>query len=311
MIAQRPGFRAFPNTEVKSMERKKTIRQNRIMLLFCLPALLLFTVFVVVPFFMGLDYSFYDWDGISPERAFVGIKNYIGFFTNKHSIHALIFTLQFTAVTVLSQNIGAIIIANLLDTIKRGGNLFKGIFFVPNVLSGVIVAFIWSFIFTKALPSMSEQTGLRFLGISWFNNSTTAFWATVIVAFWIGTGYLVIIYLAGLNTIDTNILEAARLDGANPVQMLYRIKMPLIMQSVIIGLFLVTMNGVKQFEIVFLMTQGGPYRSTETLALLSYNTAYARNNFGQATAQAVVLFILCTVITLAQVLLLKNKEVES
>lgn len=292
-------------------KNQRNRKENKWLLIFTLPALILFTLFVVYPFFMGIGYSAYDWDGVSPEKIFVGLKNYKSMFVNKHFLGALWFTVRFTVVTVITQNLGALVIANLLDNVRKGKNLLRGIFFVPNVLSGVIVAFIWSFIFTKVLPSISEVTGIKALGISWFSQSQTAFWATVIVAFWLGTGYLTVIYLAGLSTLDTNVLEAARMDGANAVQMLFRIKTPLILPSVIVGIFLVTMNGLKQFEIVFLMTGGGPYRSTETLALLSYNTAYSKHNFGQATAQAIILFVLVAVVTMIQLVVLKDKEVET
>lgn len=291
--------------------KKKTRRENLWLIAFCIPALVLFTLFVVFPFIMGLNYSLYDWDGISPDKIYVGMENYKKLFTSKYFLQALLFTTKFTVVTVVTQNLGALIIANLLDNTVKFKNFLRGIFFVPNVLSGVIVAFIWGFIFTKVLPSLAQQTGWSFLEISWFSQSNTSFWATVIVAFWLGTGYLTVVYLAGLSTVDTNVVEAALIDGANPIQMLFRIKTPLIMPSIIIGLFLVTMNGLKQFEIVFLMTGGGPYRSTETLALLSYNTAYSRHSFGQATAQAVILFILVAVVTMTQVIVLKKKEVES
>ncbi|MBS6196337.1 MAG: sugar ABC transporter permease [Clostridiales bacterium] len=283
---------------------KRQRKENMWLLAFAAPALILFSVFVVYPFFMGINYSFYDWDGVSPERIFVGLKNYASLFKSKYFVNAMLFTIKFTVVTVITQNLGALIIANLLDNTRKCKNFLRGVFFVPNVLSGVIVAFIWSFIFTKVLPSLGMK-------LSWFSQADTAFWATVIVAFWLGTGYLTVVYLAGLSTVDTNIIEAALIDGANPWQMLFKIKTPLIMPSIIIGIFLVTMNGLKQFEIVFLMTSGGPYRSTETLALLSYNTAYAKHNFGQATAQAVVLFILVAVVTLIQLVVLKDKEVES
>ena len=293
------------------MKGKIARRENKWLIIFCIPALILFTAFVVWPFIMGINYSLYDWDGVSPDKLFVGLDNYKEMFTNKHFLDALWFTVRFTVVTVITQNLGALIIANLLDNTRHCRNLLRGVFFVPNVLSGVIVAFIWTFIFTKVLPSFSEMTGLDFLGISWFNQSGTAFWATVIVAFWLGTGYLAVIYLAGLSTLDTNLLEAAKIDGANAVQMLFKIKTPLILPSVIVGIFLVTMNGLKQFEIVFLMTGGGPYRSTETLALLSYNTAYQKHNFGEATAQAIILFVLVAAVTMIQLLVLKDKEVES
>lgn len=290
---------------------KKNVKENFWLMVFVLPALVLFSLFVVYPFISGIHYSLYDWDGISPEKLFVGIGNYKKLFTDKHFLSALWFTIKFTILTVITQNLGALIIASLLDSITKFNGFLRGVFFIPNVLSGVIVAFIWGFIFTKVLPSIGQQTGLDFLGTSWFSQSDTAFWSTIIVSFWLGTGYLTVVYLAGLSTVDTNVIESAKLDGVNPLQMLFKIKVPLILPSIIVGIFLITMNGLKQFEIVFLMTGGGPYRSTETLALLSYNTAYQKNNFGQATAQAIILFVLVAVVTTLQLTVLKGKEVES
>ncbi len=290
----------------------KTKRNENLWLIaFVLPAAVLFTIFVVYPFFSGVQYSFFDWNGVDPVKTFIGFDNYKVLVNDDRFISALLFTLQFTIVTVITQNLGALIIANLLDNLKKGKNFFRSVFFIPNVLSGVIVSFIWSFIFTKVFPSIGSMTGIEAFNVSWFSEAGLAFWATVIVAFWLGTGYLTVIYLAGLSTVDTNVIEAAQIDGVNAFQMLFRIKAPLIMPSVVIGVFLITMNGLKQFEIVFLMTGGGPYFSTQTLSLLSYNTAYAQQSFGLATAQAIILFLLVAVVTGIQLKVLKSKEVES
>ena len=292
----------------KSYMRRK---ENVWLMIFVLPALMLFSIFVVYPFISGIHYSLYDWDGISPDKLYVGIENYKKLFRDKHFMSALWFTVKFTVLTVITQNFGALIVASLLDSTNRLKGFLRGVFFIPNVLSGVIVAFIWGFIFTKVLPAAGQQMGMELLERSWFSQSGTAFWSTIIVSFWLGTGYLTVIYLAGLSTVDANVVESAMLDGISPLQMLFRIKVPLILPSIIVGVFLITMNGLKQFEIVFLMTGGGPYRSTETLALLSYNTAYQTNNFGQAIAQAIIMFVLVAIVTTVQLAVLKGKEVES
>lgn len=281
------------------------------MLLFVLPALILFSVFVIYPFIMGIQYSFLDWDGVNPVKTYVGFKNYTKLFSNKEFGKSLSYTIRYTLLTVITQNLGALIVANLINSVRIGRSFFKGIFFIPNVLSGVIVSFLWGFIFTKVLPSIAQVPGFGFLNISWFSDDVAAFWATVIVAFWLGVGYLTIIYLAGLNSIDNTVLEAAMIDGANAFHMLFRVKMPLIMQSVIIGIFMITMNGLKSFEISFLLTQGGPFKSTQSLALLSYNTAYQRHNYGLATAQAIILFAIVLVVTMIEVITLKSREVEN
>ena len=180
--------------------------KNRSMLLFVLPALILFTTFVVYPFFSGIIYSLHDWDGISPDMKYVGFENYTKIFKNDRFLSALWFTVKFTIVTVITQNLGALIISNLLDNVRKFRNLLRGLFFLPNILPGVVVSFIWVFLFTKVLPYMAKNTGLDFLGISWFSDANSAFWATIIVSFWLGTGYLTIIYLAGLTTIDKSVI---------------------------------------------------------------------------------------------------------
>lgn len=294
------------------MKKNKQARKENIrLLLFTLPALLLFTIFLVYPFFKGLHYSLHNWDGISPTMEYVGLKNYTKLFTNKKFFSALIFSAKFCIVAVISQNMGALIIANLLDNMRKGRNFFRSVFFIPNVLSGVIVAFLWRFIFAKVLPDLGAKTGWEFLNVSWFSDGNLAFGATVIVAFWLGTGYLTVIYLSGLSTLDQNVVESAQLEGANAWQMLYYIKTPLIFPSIVIGVFMVTMNSLKQFDIVFMLTGGGPYDSTLSLALLSYVTAYSRKNYGQATAQAMIMFLLVMAVTGIELLIMKKREVES
>lgn len=296
----------------KNVSLGKKLHGNRSLLMFAWPAILLYVVFIFFPFLQGIYYSFTDWDGMSVWGEWVGLANYQKIFSNSGEfVDSLLFTLKFGIVTVVFQNVGAILLATALDRVMRGKNFFRTIFFMPNVLAAVVVAFTWNFVFTKGFSALYEITGLEFLHWSWFGSSNLAFWVLVIVAQWLGMGYLMIIYVAGLQNIPRQYVEAARIDGAGAWKLFFKIKIPFLMPSIVIGVFTVTMNSIRQFDLVFLMTSGGPYQSTETLAFKVYQTAYNAFEFGEASAQAVIMFLLVAVVTFAEVAFMKRKEIEA
>ena len=213
------------------------------------------------------------------------------------------FTLFFAFFNVVLSNILALILALILDGSFRTKIILRSIFFMPNILSLVIVAFIWHFIFMLVLPRL---TGIEI----WLGSTTLAPWAVVIVSVWQSCGWLMVIYLAGLQTIPIEYLEAARVDGANLLQRLRYIKFPLLIPAFTICLFYSLSNSLKSFDIIFALTQGNPAYSTVPVVLDIYYNAFNLNRFGYATAKAVFLCVIIMLVTGLQLYLMKRKEVQ-
>lgn len=213
------------------------------------------------------------------------------------------FTLFFTLFNVLFANLFAIVLALILDTHIRTKNILRSIFFLPNVLSLVIVAFIWSFVFRLILPAIT--------GISvWLGSPDLAPWAVVLVSVWQGCGYLMVIYLAGLQTVPDEIIEAAKIDGASYFKRLFHVKFPLLLPALTICLFYSLANSLKTFDVIFALTNGGPGYATTSAVLDIYFNAFLQNRFGYGTAKAVFLCLIIIVVTGTQLFIMKKREVE-
>ncbi len=247
---------------------------------------------------------------------FIGFDNYKKMFTNdKRFLGSINFTIFFTVFNVLFTNIIALLLAVILDRGLRKKNLLRSMFFMPNVLSLVIVAFIWTFIFQMVLPHPSKvlgfllpQSAFRGAGGGWLTNIFVAPISVVIVTVWQGAGYIMLIYLAGLQSIPDDILEVASIDGANKFQKFIFITLPLLIPSFTISLFLTLSNSLKTFDVIFALTKGD--FNTTNIVVDVYNTAFSRNEFGYGTAKAIILCIVIMIITSIQLSLMKRKEVE-
>lgn len=275
------------------------------------PALLVFSIIVLLPFALGLYYSFTDWDGISGQAKWVGVENFATMFTeDKRYVNAFWFTIRYSAVVLVLTNVLAFVIALALSMRLKSRNLLRTIFFVPNVLGGILLGFIWQFVFTKGFPSIGEMTGLGFFKQSWLGTEQTAFWALVIVFVWHQAGYLMVIYIAGLANVPGEMLEAATIDGAGSWRKLFTITIPLIMPVVTVCLFLTLAWAFKMFDLNFSLTRGGPFNTSESVALNIYTEAFVNNRYGLGTAKAVVFFVVVSIITGMQVWLTRRKEVD-
>lgn len=274
------------------------------------PVFALFTLFFIVPLAQGLYYAFTNWDAINPRINFVGITNFVKIFTiDKYFIPALGRTFYFTVLNVFFVNVFAMLFALALTNESRGNNFFRACIFVPNVISMVIAGFIWSFMFSKILPKIgSDIPLLSFLDQSWTGDEKFAMMAIIIVSVWQGTGYIMTIYIAGLQGMDAGLVEAGKIDGANAWQTFWRIKLPSILPTVAVGSFMNIAGSLKIFDIVYSLTKGGPGRSTEVAMLELYREAYQYKNFGYASAKAVILAVIIIAITLVQQKLTKAKE---
>ncbi|MEK3902445.1 MULTISPECIES: carbohydrate ABC transporter permease [unclassified Paenibacillus] len=276
------------------------------------PALLFFTLIMIIPFLMGMYYSFTDWNGVSGNVSWVGFENFKSIFTNDHDFWSSFwFTVRFTVLGVILTNIVGFFLAYLLTKPLKTRNMLRTIFFMPNVIGGLLLGFIWQFIFIKGFSTMGDLTGLSFFNLPWLGDATTGFWAIVMVFIWQSSGYLMVIYIASLSNVSKEVLEAAEIDGASRMQVLRNIILPLIMPAVTIGLFLAISWSFKMFDLNLSLTKGGPFKSTESVAMNIYNEAFLNNRYGLGTAKALLFFLIVALITVIQVRITKSKEVEA
>lgn len=291
--------------------------------LFVAPSLLAFFIVVVIPTLSGIYMSFTDWDGIATSPNFIGFDNYIKIFTDDivktsflgiemelpRFIDVFLFTAKFAVVSVVLINVFGFSLALLVTRGLKGSNLLRSIFFIPNLIGGLILGFLWQFIFTKVFANVGDIMGAEFLQ-GWLSTTSTGFWGLVIVLSWQMSGYMMIIYIAAIQNIPGSLFEAADLDGANFIKKLHHIILPLVAQASTVGLFLTLSNSFKLFDQNLSLTNGGPYLSTQMLALNIYRTAYSQLDFGQGQAKAVVFLIAVAGITLTQMKISKKREVE-
>lgn len=290
---------------------KKKIKSLTIYWLFVLPILIPFVIFFIIPFFMGTYYSFFKWNGISPTMQFVGFKNYIILFKNDPDYFtSLGFTLKYVALDVVLTNILALCLALLLDSKIKFRNALRATFFAPNVVSAVIAGFLWVFIYNQGSQSLYELTKMPLFQTDWLGGQGTVVLSMVIVALWQGVGYIMVIYLAGLQSVDNALIEAAKIDGATGFKLFSKITLPLIMPSITVNLFMTLSQAFRTFDLNVALTNGGPGKSTLSLALDIYKEGFSNNAVGYAAAKAVVLFLIVFTITMIQIRVTKSREVQ-
>ena len=270
--------------------------------IFVLPTLLAFAVAFMVPFIMGIYLSFCDFTTVTNAK-FVGISNYVKAFTNPDFLKALWFTVKFAVLAVVTINICGFALALLLTQNIKGRNIFRTIFFMPNLIGGIVLGYIWQ--------SMINGVLAKF-GVTMLLDPKYGYWGLIILMNWQLIGYIMIIYIAGLQNVSTDVLEAAKIDGANAWQTLTKVKIPMVMPSITICLFLTISNSFKMFDQNLALTGGGPSNKTTMLALDIYNTFYGKVGFeGVGQAKAVVFFVIVAGIAMSQLVLTRKKEVES
>ena len=271
--------------------------------IFALPTLLAFIISFLFPFIMGIYLSFTEFTTVN-DSTWVGITNYTkALFESPDFVNALWFTLKFTVVSVITINLIAFSLALLLTKGVKGTNLFRTVFFMPNLIGGIVLGYIWQLIINGFL--------LRF-GVDITFKADYGFWGLVILMNWQMVGYMMIIYIAGIQNIPGELTEAAEIDGASPYERLIHVTIPMVMPSITICTFLTLTNSFKLFDQNFALTGGAPGRQTSMLALDIYNTFYGRNGYeGVGQAKAVIFFLMVAAIAFVQLYLSRKKEVES
>ena len=270
--------------------------------LFVGPTLIAFFIGFIVPFVMGLYLSFCDFTTVT-NATFVGVSNYVTAFTNADFLNALWFTVKFAVVAVITINVCGFGLALLLTQKIKGTNVFRTIFFMPNLIGGIVLGYIWQTMINGVLSKF---------GVTMLIDPSYGYWGLIILMNWQLIGYIMVIYIAGLQNVSPDLIEAAKIDGATPAQILRKITIPMVMPSITICLFLTIANSFKMFDQNLALTGGGPSKKTTMLALDIYETFYGRNGFeGVGQAKAVVFFVIVTGIAMAQLMFTRRKEVES
>ncbi|MDZ7793079.1 MAG: sugar ABC transporter permease [Spirochaetia bacterium] len=289
--------------------RMRDIRED---IFFIGPGFIIFALIVLFSFVLGIYYSFTEWNGVNKEALWVGLDNYLQVFKGDEQAGvSAVFTLKFTLASVITANLLAFGLALALTLPLKNAKLMRTIIFLPNVIGGIILGFVWRFIFTNSFVSIGELTGSWFFELPWLGTPMTGFWASVIVFVWQRTGYLMMIYVAAIVSIDDTLLEAAYIDGASQLHMLTKIIIPLTVQAITVCVFLALSWTTKMFDVIFALTNGGPFGSTETFAMNIYYEAFQYNNYGLGSAKAILFFIIVGFISTAQVLTTKKWEVEA
>ena len=268
---------------------------------FVLPTLAAFTIVFAVPFILGLGLSFTEFTTVL-DAKWVAFENYIRAFSNKDFLNALWFTVRFTVVSVITINVISFALASLLTKGLKGTNLFRTVFFMPNLIGGIVLGYIWQLIINGILQN---------IGVTITYDAKYGFWGLVFMMNWQLIGYMMIIYIAGIQNIPTDLQDASKVDGASRLQTLRHVTLPLVMPSVTICLFLTITNSFKLFDQNLALTAGAPSKQTAMLALDIYNTFYGKIGWeGVGQAKAVIFFIIVAAISFAQLIFTRKKEVE-
>ena len=282
--------------------------------MFAGPSMLMFTCVVIFPFIYGVYLTFTDWDGFSSVKTFVGIQNYIVTFQDTDFWNSIFLTFKYVFFVVILVNVIAFGLAYLLTSGIKGQNFLRAGFFTPNLIGGIVLGFIWNFVFNRVLPGLGADgilESLPFLQKSWLSDPNMAFWAIVIVATWQQSGYMLLIYVAGFVGVPKDYIEAAQIDGAKEAQITRYIRLPLMMQSFVICFFLTLTSAFKVYDLNLSLTDGGPYGTTRMAAMTIFEKAFVNHDYGLGQSQAIIFFIIMLVIAVVQVAIGKRKEVEA
>ncbi len=294
--------------EKKKVREIKTWSKNdKIFLGFLLPVLALFFCFNTLPLIKGFYYGLTNFRGYG-DYDFVGLRNFQDLFQDIRVGKSYLFTFKYAIVMTILVNVISLILALGLNRDIKGKNTLRGIYFVPNILGGLVVGYIFSFLFTYILPAVGEAAGIDFLKNSMLSSTETAWIAIVIVGAWQGIAMNTIIYISGLQTVPEEVYEACMLDGAAGIKKFFKITFPLIVPFFTINLVLCMKNALMVFDQIMSLTKGGPSQSTESISYLIYNNGMSGGQFGFQSANAFVFFIVIVVISFLQMKFLRGKE---
>ena len=295
------------------MVQQKKYGIDRTALAFIAPALILYVLFIIVPTVSSVYYSFTSWDGISPDVKFIGLANYKEIFTSARFGNALKNTIILTVFISILENAFALALSVLVDNIRWGKNFFRSAFYIPVLISGIVSGFIWKIMYNYnfgAINSILTQIGMGNFKQDWLGNTSLTLIMIGVVLVWKGAGYYMIIYLASLQSVSTDVIEAAEIDGASPWQRFRMITIPLISGAFTINFTLSLINGLKVFDQINVMTDGGPGFTSETLVYLLYKVGFTEGRQGFGTAVGIMLLFIIIILNTIQQKFLRSREVQ-
>lgn len=276
--------------------------------LFLAPVILSLSIVLIVPFVYGLIYSFTNWNGMVATE-FIGFQNYITLFKDAEFRAALWFTTKFAITSVIILNFLGLGLALLVTRKMKTSNFLRTVFFMPNLIGGLILGFIWQFIFISVFGSLGELLGIEAL-TGWLSTTATGFWGLVILTSWQMAGYIMIIYIAYLENIPKDLIEAAEIDGASSFQRFRNIIFPLVAPAFTVSMFLTLSNSFQIYDQNLSLTDGGPYNSTQMVAMSIVKTAFSENKMAYAQSQGVIFFLIVAAVAITQVYYNKKREVD-
>ena len=276
--------------------KKKRVREITDYIKFVFPMLVLYILFFIFPLFQTIGYSFTDYNGINPRKEFTGLTNYVDVFLDKWFYNSMLFTGKSVILMILLANVLGFLLALALNTKIKSRNILRAIVFCPFVFNNVTVGFIWQFLLGRFMTDLYPLTGWKVFNIGWLSDSSLVLYSVVFVKLWQSIGYFMVIYLAGLQLLPQDPLEAAVLDGCTGIKMIRYITIPLMKPTAFVCIFLAITESLNMFPLIMSLTNGGPGHASENISLYIYNEAFKSHRMGYASALAVILTIIMTII---------------
>ena len=276
--------------------KKKRVREITDYIKFVFPMLILYILFFILPLFQTIGYSFTDYNGINPKKEFTGLTNYFDVFQDKWFYNSMAFTGKSVLLMILLANVLGFLLALALNTKIRSRNILRAIVFCPFVFNNVTVGFIWQFLLGRFMTDLYPLTGWKVFNIGWLSDNRLVLYSVVFVKLWHSIGYFMVIYLAGLQLLPQDPLEAAVIDGCTGIKMIRYITIPLMKPTAFVCIFLAITESLNMFPLIMSLTNGGPGHASENISLYIYNEAFKSHRMGYASALAVILTIIMTII---------------
>ena len=276
--------------------KKKRVREITDYIKFVFPMLILYILFFILPLFQTIGYSFTDYNGINPKKEFTGLTNYFDVFQDKWFYNSMAFTGKSVLLMILLSNVLGFLLALALNTKIRSRNILRAIVFCPFVFNNVTVGFIWQFLLGRFMTDLYPLTGWKVFNIGWLSDNSLVLYSVVFVKLWQSIGYFMVIYLAGLQMLPQDPLEAAVIDGCTGIKMIRYITIPLMKPTAFVCIFLAITESLNMFPLIMSLTNGGPGHASENISLYIYNEAFKSHRMGYASALAVILTIIMTII---------------
>lgn len=274
-----------------------------------LPGFIIFTIGLILPMLLAAYYSLTSWDGMSAEKGFIGLQNYVRLFKDQNFLDSFWFTIKFTVGNTIIQNVVALLFAVALDSGIKGQKLYRTVLFIPCLISAVIVGFIWLRMYSSVLPSLNDIFGTK-INFLLFGDGETVLSGLLIANNWQWIGYWMLIYLAGLQSIPSELHEAAKVDGAGPISRFWNITIPMLAPAITICVVGITTGSLKVYDLLVSSTKGGPGRASTSIIYQTYRAAINGREYGYGCAMSIVLVVLLLLVALIQVKTLKKREVQ-